>query len=121
MTEDLALIESLEESKRVADEISEKVAEAKTTEEQINEARNKVSVQSLCLKCAGLTDVQHPFVRKPENEQQNYIASLTMQEQLAVALLLVQLRITHTCLLLTFCIFCSTGLWLLEEPCSSSC
>ncbi|DBA86689.1 TPA: Dynein alpha chain, flagellar outer arm [Trebouxia sp. C0004] len=41
MTEDLALIESLEESKRVADEISEKVAEAKTTEEQINEARNK--------------------------------------------------------------------------------
>lgn len=42
MTEDLALIESLEESKRVADEISEKVAEAKTTEEQINEARNKV-------------------------------------------------------------------------------
>ena len=43
MTEDLALIESLEESKRVADEISEKVAEAKTTEEQINEARNKVS------------------------------------------------------------------------------
>ena len=44
MTEDLALIESLEESKRVADEISEKVAEAKTTEEQINEARNKVCI-----------------------------------------------------------------------------
>lgn len=44
MTEDLALIESLEESKRVADEISEKVAEAKTTEEQINEARNKVGL-----------------------------------------------------------------------------
>ena len=42
MTEDLALIESLEESKRVADEISEKVVEAKATEEQINEARNKV-------------------------------------------------------------------------------
>ena len=42
MTEDVALIESLEESKRVADEISLKVAEAKTTEEQINEARDKV-------------------------------------------------------------------------------
>eukprot|EP00891_Asterochloris_glomerata_P001316 jgi/Astpho2/1316/Aster-06188 len=41
MTEDVALIESLEESKRVADEISLKVAEAKTTEEQINEARDK--------------------------------------------------------------------------------
>ena len=48
MTEDLALIESLEESKRVADEISEKVAEAKTTEEQINEARNKVTLLQIC-------------------------------------------------------------------------
>ena len=44
MTEDVALIESLEESKRVADEISLKVAEAKTTEEQINEARDKVTL-----------------------------------------------------------------------------
>ena len=50
MTEDLALIESLEESKRVADEISEKVAEAKTTEEQINEARNKVPAGMQCMK-----------------------------------------------------------------------
>lgn len=65
MTEDLALIESLEESKRVADEISEKVAEAKTTEEQINEARNKVSVQLTCLKCA-----RHLYVTNSENEQQ---------------------------------------------------
>ena len=46
MTEDVALIESLEESKRVADEISLKVAEAKTTEEQINEARDKVILLS---------------------------------------------------------------------------
>ena len=49
MTEDLALIESLEESKRVADEISEKVVEAKATEEQINEARNKVSSSAFCI------------------------------------------------------------------------
>lgn len=41
LTEDVALIESLEESKRVAEEISEKVAEAKETEIQINENRNK--------------------------------------------------------------------------------
>ena len=60
MTEDLALIESLEESKRVADEISEKVAEAKTTEEQINEARNKVcqmgrlGLSGKCVSNAGL-------------------------------------------------------------------
>lgn len=52
MTEDVALIESLEESKRVADEISLKVAEAKTTEEQINEARDKVTCLH-ALYCVG--------------------------------------------------------------------
>ncbi|KAK9817742.1 hypothetical protein WJX72_001478 [[Myrmecia] bisecta] len=41
ITEDVALIESLEESKRVADEITEKVGQARQTEEMINEARNK--------------------------------------------------------------------------------
>ncbi len=41
ITEDVALIESLEESKRVATEINEKVKEAKTTEIAINENRNK--------------------------------------------------------------------------------
>ncbi|KAK9867723.1 hypothetical protein WJX84_004647 [Apatococcus fuscideae] len=41
ITEDVALIESLEESKRVADEISEKVVQARETEESINENRNK--------------------------------------------------------------------------------
>lgn len=37
----MALIESLEESKRVATEISEKVVEARETEGAINESRNK--------------------------------------------------------------------------------
>ncbi|CAD7704939.1 unnamed protein product [Ostreobium quekettii] len=41
LTEDVALIESLEESKRVAEEITLKVSEAKQTEIQINENRNK--------------------------------------------------------------------------------
>ena len=41
ITEDVALIESLEESKRVANEINEKVAEARETEVAINENRNK--------------------------------------------------------------------------------
>lgn len=41
ITEDVALIESLEESKRVATEINEKVKEAKETEVAINENRNK--------------------------------------------------------------------------------
>lgn len=41
ITEDVALIESLEESKRVATEINEKVKEAKETEIAINENRNK--------------------------------------------------------------------------------
>uniref|UniRef100_A0A061RCW1 Flagellar alpha dynein n=1 Tax=Tetraselmis sp. GSL018 TaxID=582737 RepID=A0A061RCW1_9CHLO len=41
LTEDVALIESLEESKRVADEITEKVEAAKETEVTINENRNK--------------------------------------------------------------------------------
>ena len=40
LTEDVALIESLEESKRVAEEITEKVAEAKETETLLNENRN---------------------------------------------------------------------------------
>jgi dynein heavy chain len=39
--EDVALIESLEESKRVATEISEKVVEARETEGAINESRNR--------------------------------------------------------------------------------
>lgn len=39
--EDVALIESLEESKRVATEISEKVVEARETEGAINDSRNK--------------------------------------------------------------------------------
>eukprot|EP00877_Chromochloris_zofingiensis_P015255 jgi/Chrzof1/9984/Cz04g22250.t1 len=41
ITEDVALIESLEESKRVATEINEKVAEARETEGAINDSRNK--------------------------------------------------------------------------------
>lgn len=41
ITEDVVLIESLEESKRVATEINEKVKEAKATEIAINENRNK--------------------------------------------------------------------------------
>lgn len=41
VTEDVKLIESLEESKRVATEINEKVNEAKETEVAINENRNK--------------------------------------------------------------------------------
>ncbi len=41
LQEDVALIESLEESKRVATEINEKVKEAKETEVAINENRNK--------------------------------------------------------------------------------
>lgn len=41
LTEDVALIESLEESKQVADEIGVKVAQARTTEVIINENRNK--------------------------------------------------------------------------------
>eukprot|EP00878_Enallax_costatus_P012531 GHUV01013087.1.p1 GENE.GHUV01013087.1~~GHUV01013087.1.p1 ORF type:complete len:2750 (+),score=1040.15 GHUV01013087.1:633-8882(+) len=41
ITEDVALIESLEESKRVATEISEKVVEARDTEVAINDSRNK--------------------------------------------------------------------------------
>lgn len=39
--EDVALIESLEESKRVATDISDKVAEARETEVAINDSRNK--------------------------------------------------------------------------------
>ena len=39
--EDVALIESLEESKRVATDISDKVAEARETESAINDSRNK--------------------------------------------------------------------------------
>jgi hypothetical protein len=39
--EDVALIESLEESKRVATDISDKVAEARETETAINDSRNK--------------------------------------------------------------------------------
>jgi len=41
ITEDVVLIESLEESKRVATEINIKVAQAKETEVDINENRNK--------------------------------------------------------------------------------
>ena len=41
LTEDVELIESLEESKRVADDINLKVAEAKETEKMIMVARNK--------------------------------------------------------------------------------
>ena len=41
ITEDVELIESLEESKRVSDEITSKVAEARETEIRINEAREK--------------------------------------------------------------------------------
>lgn len=41
LTEDVALIESLEESKRVAEEITQKVAEAKETETLLNENRNR--------------------------------------------------------------------------------
>lgn len=40
-SEDVALIESLEESKRVATDISDKVAEARETEVALNESRNK--------------------------------------------------------------------------------
>jgi len=40
-TEDVALIESLEESKRVATDIIDKVAEARETEGAINDSRNK--------------------------------------------------------------------------------
>jgi dynein heavy chain len=40
-TEDVQLIESLEESKRVATEINEKVTEARETETAINDSRNK--------------------------------------------------------------------------------
>lgn len=40
-SEDVALIESLEESKRVATDISDKVAEARETEGAINDSRNK--------------------------------------------------------------------------------
>lgn len=40
LTEDVALIESLEESKRVAEEITQKVVEAKETETLLNENRN---------------------------------------------------------------------------------
>lgn len=40
-TEDVALIESLEESKRVATDIADKVAEARDTEAAINDSRNK--------------------------------------------------------------------------------
>ena len=39
--EDVALIESLEESKRVATDITDKVAEARETEVAINDSRNK--------------------------------------------------------------------------------
>jgi dynein heavy chain len=39
--EDVALIESLEASKRLATEIGEKVAEATETEVAINDSRNK--------------------------------------------------------------------------------
>jgi dynein heavy chain, axonemal len=41
LTEDVELIESLEESKRVADDINVKVSEAKETEKMIMVARNK--------------------------------------------------------------------------------
>ena len=41
LTEDVALIESLEEAKAVADEISIKVEESKVTEVVINESREK--------------------------------------------------------------------------------
>jgi dynein heavy chain len=44
LTEDVVLIESLEESKRVADEIVVKVAESKETEEKINKSREKYRV-----------------------------------------------------------------------------
>ncbi|GBF93145.1 dynein alpha flagellar outer arm [Raphidocelis subcapitata] len=41
ITEDVALIESLEESKRVATDISDKVAQARETESAINDSRDK--------------------------------------------------------------------------------
>ncbi|KIY98975.1 dynein heavy chain, partial [Monoraphidium neglectum] len=41
ITEDVGLIESLEESKRVATDITDKVAEARETEGAINDSRNK--------------------------------------------------------------------------------
>ncbi|KAI8464229.1 MAG: flagellar alpha dynein [Monoraphidium minutum] len=41
ITEDVALIESLEESKRVATDINDKVVEARETEGAINDSRNK--------------------------------------------------------------------------------
>ena len=44
LTEDVELIESLEESKRVADEIVLKVAESKETEDKINTSREKYRV-----------------------------------------------------------------------------
>ena len=44
LTEDVVLIESLEESKRVADEIVVKVAESKETEDKINKSREKYRV-----------------------------------------------------------------------------
>ena len=44
LTEDVELIESLEESKRVADEIVLKVAESKETEDKINVSREKYRV-----------------------------------------------------------------------------
>lgn len=143
MTEDLALIESLEESKRVADEISEKVAEAKTTEEQINEARNKVcghhgncshiKYQPMTanldtyLCCEPLTAQQsacvHATVYIPLRNCVRIISGLSYQAHLVlhsssgVIALTGSMQLTFTDNVMP----CSTELWLPEEPCSSSC
>jgi hypothetical protein len=54
ITEDVALIESLEESKRIATDISEKVAEARETETAINDSRNKCALGGAATHCHAL-------------------------------------------------------------------
>ena len=52
LTEDVELIESLEEAKRVADEIVLKVEESKVTEEKINVSREKYRVCAARGRCS---------------------------------------------------------------------
>ena len=121
MTEDLALIESLEENKRVADEISEKVAEAKTTEEQINEARNKVCFVLQCCSACSLRGTAS-FVNSDVLQQSS---TKVLHRELADSCLMsccinlsdkgcrqVGLSSAHVC---------STALWQQEGLCCSSC
>jgi hypothetical protein len=77
----VALIESLEESKRVATDINDKVAQARETETAINDSRDKCAAGlwpgGSCLALAGIQHVVllscHSLSRPPANPVPIYV------------------------------------------------